>query len=167
MDALLQRKSIAWGTGESLGPGTIVVSAIDDFEVAQVIKQLIRDTEDFLIPTSAAVYEAIVRAAEHTPLAELPATLRDVVVVHFTAAQSSSCHLLFRFLRTMAAHYDVNKMATGQLAVCFAPTVLKSPTVNPAAEMRAMGFAITATKVMIESCDEIFADVVPRAVRRK
>lgn len=138
------------------GPG-ISLSSNDNLVVAQLVKGLIRDSEEvgparnllahtqahinrelitflsrqpLVIPTKA--YDAIIDAGKGADSAvEMPRALTSVVKRSFSPEDKTASTTLFSFLKEIAQNSEQTKMTPGNLAVCFAPTVLRAPQPDP------------------------------------
>ena len=95
--------------------------------VAQMLKTVIRDSpQPLLIPSTA--YGAIVTAASsHAEARAELVTALSRVVKNFPPKNFAASGLLFRFLRHVSKFEAQNKMSAQNLAVVFAPTVLRPP----------------------------------------
>ena len=73
-------------------------------------------------------------------------------------AHYAACKRLFTFLNTVAAYSETNKMTAQNLAIVWAPNLIRPQDTNPFATLRDLKYVTATTMWLIEACETVFSE---------
>uniref|UniRef100_A0A7S3YP12 Rho-GAP domain-containing protein n=2 Tax=Lotharella globosa TaxID=91324 RepID=A0A7S3YP12_9EUKA len=129
-------------------------------EVAGLLKLYFRELKDPLIPYS--LRKPIISVPEQAKGKEDMVEKFRVVIATMDFLSRSVLHYLIDFLSELAAHSDKNKMLPKNLAVCWAPTLMRPKNDKDESAMMDIPKAITTLEKLIEYRDLVFGE--PKAM---
>jgi hypothetical protein len=125
--------------------------------IAQLLKAYFRELPDPLIPfTTYPQVIAIARAsggATDKWLQAIKALLWQVPNAHYASLKK-----LFAFLRAVADRSAVNKMTPQNLAIVWAPNLIRPRDLNPFVTLRDLKFVTDTTMWLIEQYHTVFSE---------
>lgn len=132
----------------------------DPHVAAAAYKAFLRDLPEPLVPFAA--YAGVVAAAAPAleggdEEARTCAAALARAVAGMPEENRATLRSVARFLALVAARHEENKMTAHNLAVVFAPNLLRPEVETPQSMVRDSAAAIQAVQVMVERCDEVFS----------
>ncbi|CAM9299558.1 unnamed protein product [Ectocarpus sp. 8 AP-2014] len=73
-------------------------------------------------------------------------------------ANYNCLRFLFEFLREVAMHSSTNRMTSENLAIVWAPNLLRPQDDDPFEVLRDLRFQIETVRWMVDCCDQLFDD---------
>eukprot|EP00903_Cladosiphon_okamuranus_P021819 g20063.t1 len=158
-EAIDHGKPVCWDPEEGAqGAGADRGVPLTDVNmVAQLLKAFFRELPEPLIPFSA--YDKVIMIAKAAGVADgrwvqaMKTILWGIPNVNYNCLK-----FLFEFLREVAMHSSTNRMTSENLAIVWAPNLLRPEDDDPFAILRDLRFQIETVRWMVDFCDQLFDD---------
>ncbi|CAM9396264.1 unnamed protein product [Ascophyllum nodosum] len=159
--ALDAGKQVCWDPEEEIDGEQDCLRLTDVNMVAQLLKAFVRELPEPLVPFS--VYSkvvAIARAAEGPDTRWLQAMrtiLWEIPNTNYKCLRRECWNeFLFEFLREVAMHSAINRMTSENLAIVWAPNLVRPEDDDPFAILRDLRFQIETVRWMVDHFDDLF-----------
>ncbi|CBJ29572.1 similar to Rho GTPase activating protein 24 [Ectocarpus siliculosus] len=164
-DALDNGKQVCWDPIDpideaegSTGATDCASSSLMDVNmVAQLLKAFFRELPEPLVPFSA--YSKVIAIAKAAGVADARwVQAMKSILWGIPIANYNCLRFLFEFLREVAMHSSTNRMTSENLAIVWAPNLLRPQDDDPFAVLRDLRFQIETVRWMVDCCDQLFDD---------
>ncbi|CAN0339068.1 unnamed protein product [Discosporangium mesarthrocarpum] len=147
---------VCWDPDEEVEGEPLPLSLHDVNMVAQLLKAFFRELPEPLVPFSIYPKVIAIARATGTPNGPWESAMKSMLWTVPNANYNCLSRFLFGFLEKVARHSGTNRMTSENLAIVWAPNILRPKDDNPFATLRDLKFQIETVRWMIDRFDDLF-----------
>ncbi|CAM9584269.1 unnamed protein product [Laminaria digitata] len=155
--ALDDGNQVCWDPEEEVEGEKECLSLTDVNMVAQLLKAFFRELPEPLVPFSA--YSKVVAIAKAAGVADARWVQAMKNILWSIPNVNYNClRFLFQFLRKVASHSATNRMTSENLAIVWAPNLVRPEDDDPFAILKDLRFQIETVRWMVDCYEQLFED---------